>query len=104
MRRQSNWFLKFISHSFGAVGSCFHPDSVCRSMLWSVVCRKGWNVAILLSKSHIELPALQRNRSESSVLSRVQEFPPNAAAASGAGFGERTAPSRPVQAMVGKDS
>jgi hypothetical protein len=25
-------FRKFISHSSGAVGSCFHPDSVYRSM------------------------------------------------------------------------
>jgi hypothetical protein len=56
-----------------------------------------WNVAILLSKSHIELQAMQRNRSGSSVLSRVQRFPPNASRGERCGVWGRIAPSKPVR-------
>jgi hypothetical protein len=97
-------FLKFISHFLGA-GGIVLPSGL--GMLVHVLIRclpQRWNVAISFSNSHAELLLRKRNRSESSVLSWGQEFPPNACRGERCGVWGRIAPIRPGQAMVGKDS
>ena len=73
MRRQSSGFLKFISYlSLRWCDQRLLPDSVASVHVLIRNYRKGWNVAILLSS--LLLPALDRNRSASSVLSWGQEL------------------------------
>ena len=93
-------FLKFISHYF-AGGGIVLPSGLSMSVHVLIRSfRKGWNVAILFSKSHNlsfrRCIAIVPNR-PSSVGSRV---PPNACRGERCGL----APIRPLQAMVGKDS
>src|SRR4029077_9345835 len=72
-------FLKFISHFSRRavdrssirtryVGPCFDP----------LLAAKGGTLPSQRRSLHVELPSSYRNRSESSVLSWGQEFPPNA--------------------------
>jgi hypothetical protein len=70
MRRQSREFedsSSLTSNFSAAAGSGFHPDSICLVHVLIRSCRKGGNVAIWPIEV-FELPCLDRNRSESSVL------------------------------------
>jgi hypothetical protein len=62
---------------------------------------KGGTLLSPVSKSHVELPPRKRNRSESSVLSWGQEFPPNACRGERRVVWERAAPGKPVRPPTG---
>src|SRR6476659_9070250 len=99
-------FLKFISHSFCG-GGIVLPSGLRLSV--HVLIRffspqKGGTLPSLYrSLCFRQCLAIVPNR-PSSVKERIKKFPPNACRGERCGVWGRTAPSRPVQAMVGKDS